>query len=78
VSALGSAFPERVARAVRDHSDGLAPLRDVVERFPRHAALKLVVARRGVPMPPDVRAPLRRLTPDEERALFDALVPWLE
>jgi len=78
VSALGSAFPEHVARAVRDHSDGLAPLRDVVERFPRHAALKLVVARRGVPMPPDVRAPLRRLTAKEERALIAGLEPWLE
>ncbi len=73
VSALASAFPERVAKAVRDRSDGLAELRSVIERFPRHAALKLVVARRGVPMPPDVRAPLRRLTVDEERALFDAL-----
>jgi dihydrodipicolinate synthase/N-acetylneuraminate lyase len=73
VSALASAFPERVAKAVRERSDELAGLRSVVERFPRHAALKLVVARRGVPMPPDVRAPLRRLTADEERALFDAL-----
>jgi dihydrodipicolinate synthase/N-acetylneuraminate lyase len=73
VSALASAFPERVARAVRDQSDELAGLRGIVERFPRHAALKLVVARRGVPMPPDVRAPLRRLTADEERALFGAL-----
>jgi dihydrodipicolinate synthase/N-acetylneuraminate lyase len=73
VSALASAFPERVAKAVRERSDELAELRSVVERFPRHAALKLVVARRGVPMPPDVRAPLRRLTADEERTLFDAL-----
>jgi dihydrodipicolinate synthase/N-acetylneuraminate lyase len=73
VSALGSAFPERVAQAVRERSDALAVLRGIIERFPRHAALKLVVARRGVPMPPEVRAPLRRLTADEERALFDAL-----
>jgi dihydrodipicolinate synthase/N-acetylneuraminate lyase len=78
VSALGSAFPEHVARAVRERSDDLAALRDVVERFPRHAALKLVAAHRGVPMPPNVRAPLRRLTGDEERSLFDALAPWLE
>jgi len=77
VSALGSAFPEHVARAVRERSDELSALREVVERFPRHAALKLVVASRGVPMPPDVRAPLRRLTADEERELFDALAPWL-
>ncbi len=78
VSALASAFPEHVARAVREQSDELAPLRDAVERFPRHAALKLVVARRGVRMPPDVRAPLRQLSADEERELFDALAPWLD
>jgi dihydrodipicolinate synthase/N-acetylneuraminate lyase len=69
VSALASAFPERVAAAVRDRSDGLAELRTAIERFPRHAALKRVVSRRGVPMAPEVRAPLRQLTPDEERAL---------
>ena len=69
VSALASAFPERVAEAVRDRSDGLAELRTAIERFPRHAALKRVVSRRGVPMAPEVRAPLRQLTPDEERAL---------
>ena len=78
VSALGSAFPEHVARAVRERSDELSSLREAVERFPRHAALKLVVARRGVPMPPNVRAPLRRLTADEERGLFDVLAPWLD
>jgi dihydrodipicolinate synthase/N-acetylneuraminate lyase len=77
VSALGSAFPEHLARAVRERSDELAALRDAVERFPRHAALKRVVARRGVPMGPDVRAPLRALSEDEERDLFDALAPWL-
>ncbi|HKB93225.1 MAG TPA: dihydrodipicolinate synthase family protein [Gaiellaceae bacterium] len=77
VSALGSAFPEHVARAVRERSDELSELRAAVERFPRHAALKLVVARRGVAIQPDVRLPLRRLSPDEERALFDALAPWL-
>jgi dihydrodipicolinate synthase/N-acetylneuraminate lyase len=77
VSALASAFPEHVARAVREQSDELAPLRDAVERFPRHAALKRVVAHRGVPMPRDVRAPLRQLSADEERGLFDALAPWL-
>jgi dihydrodipicolinate synthase/N-acetylneuraminate lyase len=78
VSALASAFPEHVARAVRERSDELSSLREAVERFPRHAALKLVVARRGVPMAPNVRAPLRRLTADEERGLFGALALWLE
>jgi dihydrodipicolinate synthase/N-acetylneuraminate lyase len=73
VSALGSAFPERVAAAVRERSDELAGLRQTIERFPRHAALKHVVARRGVPMEPDVRAPLRALSDDEARALDEAL-----
>jgi dihydrodipicolinate synthase/N-acetylneuraminate lyase len=78
VSALGSAFPEHVARAVREQSDELSSLRETVERFPRHAALKLVVAHRGVPMPAEVRAPLRQLDGPEEAALLDALAPWLE
>jgi dihydrodipicolinate synthase/N-acetylneuraminate lyase len=78
VSALASAFPELVARAVRERSDELSSLREAVERFPRHAALKLVAARRGVPMRPDVRAPLRQLDGPEQVALFDALAPWLE
>ena len=78
VSALASAFPERVAAAVRepdgDQAAGLGELRAAVERFPRHAALKRIVARRGVPIREDVRAPLRGLTDDERRELDR----WLE
>jgi dihydrodipicolinate synthase/N-acetylneuraminate lyase len=78
VSALGSAFPERVVAAVRDpdgdEAAGLGELRATVERFPRHAALKRIVARRGVPIREDVRAPLRGLT-DDERIELDR---WLE
>ena len=73
VSALASAFPERVVAAVRERSDELAPLRESIERFPRHAALKHVVRRRGVPLQPDVRPPLRPLTTDEAHEL-DALL----
>ena len=69
VSALASAFPERVVAAVRDRSDELASLREAIERFPRHAALKHVVRRRGVPVRPEVRPPLRLLTQAEERDL---------
>ena len=76
VSALGSAFPERVAAAVRDRSNELATLREAIERFPRHAALKRVVARRGVPVQPDVRAPLRPLTGAEALALDEAVARW--
>ena len=78
VSALGSAFPERVAAAVREPSTGaaaaLGELRAAIERFPRHAALKCVLGARGVPIREDVRAPLRGLT-DGERT---ELLGWLE
>jgi dihydrodipicolinate synthase/N-acetylneuraminate lyase len=82
VSALATAFPELVAAAVRepgaDLSARLGELRDGLEAFPRHAALKRVLALRGVPVREDVRAPLRGLT-DEERERLDGLVPgWLE
>jgi dihydrodipicolinate synthase/N-acetylneuraminate lyase len=75
VSALGSAFPELVADAVRNPSEAdLGPVRTALERFPLQAAAKVVVARRGVPIRPDVRRPLRTLT-DEERMELEA---WLE
>ncbi len=77
VSALASAFPEQVVAAVRDRSDRLSELRATVERFPRHAALKRVIGRCGVPMREDVRRPLRALTDDERRALDEAVEPWL-
>ena len=70
VSALGSAFPERVAEAVRTRTS-LGELRAAVERFPRHAALKAVVAARGVPLREDVRRPLRGLTEDEHRGVLE-------
>jgi dihydrodipicolinate synthase/N-acetylneuraminate lyase len=73
VSALGSAFPDRVAAAVANASDELASLREIIERFPRHAALKHVVRRRGVPIQEEVRAPLRALSPEEARELDAAL-----
>jgi dihydrodipicolinate synthase/N-acetylneuraminate lyase len=81
VSALATAFPEAVAAAVRDGGDAAArvgELRTIVERFPRHAALKLELQRRGVAIRDDVRAPLRRLSP-QERDEFERLVArWRE
>jgi dihydrodipicolinate synthase/N-acetylneuraminate lyase len=78
VSALASAFPAEVASVVRDPTpEGaarLGELRDFVERFPRQAALKRILALRGVPIGEDVRAPLRSLTA-EERSELDA---WVE
>jgi dihydrodipicolinate synthase/N-acetylneuraminate lyase len=73
VSALASAFPERVAAVVREPTESgalaLAELRAAVERFPRHAALKFVLGLRGLPVREDVRRPLRQLTDDEREEL---------
>ena len=70
VSALATAFPELVAAV----DPRLGEVRATIERFPRHAVLKRVLGRRGVPIREDVRAPLRGLTDDERREL-DA---WLD
>jgi dihydrodipicolinate synthase/N-acetylneuraminate lyase len=75
VSALASAFPELVVAAVRDPSSAdLGPIREAVQRFPFQAALKTVLAHRGVPIGPDVRRPLRTLTAEETHELET----WLE
>ena len=78
VSALAAVFPERVAAVVRSPSAegaaGLGELRAALERYPRHAAFKLVLGLRGVPVREDVRPPLRALT-DEER---EELRAWHE
>ena len=75
VSGLASAFPEVVVDAVRSgDSSAAGALRATVERFPRLAALKEVVGARGIPLRPDVRAPLRRLRDDERAELFAAVL----
>ena len=82
VSALASALPREVAAVVREPSpEGaarLGELRAFVERFPRQAALKRLLALQGVPVGEDVRAPLRTLTREERDELdgwFAALLP---
>jgi dihydrodipicolinate synthase/N-acetylneuraminate lyase len=74
VSGLASVFPERVVALVRDGAGDVGALRRELDRFPFQAAAKFVLGRRGVPVREDVRAPLRRLSEDEQREL-DA---WLE
>jgi dihydrodipicolinate synthase/N-acetylneuraminate lyase len=73
VSALASAFPSEVAAVVRDPTpegaERIGELRAFVERFPRQAALKRLLARRGVPVQEVARAPLRVLTSDEREEL---------
>jgi dihydrodipicolinate synthase/N-acetylneuraminate lyase len=81
VSALATAFPELVAAALRDpspeRSSELGELRDGLEAFPRHAALKRILGLRGVSLREDVRAPLRSLDDDERRALDAWAAGWV-
>jgi dihydrodipicolinate synthase/N-acetylneuraminate lyase len=76
VSALASALPREVAAVVREPtpegSDHLGELRAFVERFPRQAALKRLLALQGVRVQAGVRAPLRQLTSGEQ----DELDAW--
>lgn len=74
VSGLAAAWPDVVAALVHDW-DPMAharstELRDRLADVPFHAALKTVLAARGVPIRADVRPPLRGLTAEErERVL---------
>jgi dihydrodipicolinate synthase/N-acetylneuraminate lyase len=70
VSGLATAFPEIVSALVHERSlrasGQVTTLRRLLGPLPLHAALKQILVARGVPIRPDVRAPLRALT-DEER-----------
>ena len=77
VSGLAAAFPD-VVRAALDRPDAhaearLGALRAAMEAQPFIASVKHVLARRGVPVRPDMRAPLRPLTADEAASLDEAL-----
>ena len=78
VSGLASAFPEAVVAVVREprqeRQDGVEARRAALERFPFQAAAKVALGRRGVPVRPDVRGPLRTLTPNER----EELERWLD
>ena len=77
VSGLAAAFPE-VVRAALDAPDTAAKarlrtLRSAMETHPFIASVKHVLWRRGVPINPDLRAPLRALTEAEGAALDSVL-----
>ncbi len=75
VSAVASAFPHVIHGAVTSgDSTRAGELRAIIERFPRHAALKAIVRQRGVlALGEDVRRPLRGLTSDERLDLLAAV-----
>lgn len=77
VSGLAAAFPE-VVREALDAPDTMAEarlrtLRSAMEAHPFIASVKHVLGRRGVPINPDLRAPLRGLTEAEAAALDSVL-----
>jgi dihydrodipicolinate synthase/N-acetylneuraminate lyase len=82
VSGIAAALPELVRAAVDDPSpqagERLARLRAALEASGQFiAAAKHVLGMRGVPVGPDVRAPLRPLTASEAAALEAAIAPLL-
>ena len=74
VSGLAAVFPELVVGLVRNGEGDVGSARAALEQFPFQAAVKHVLGRKGLPVRPDVRAPLRMLDADE-RVRLDA---WLE
>jgi dihydrodipicolinate synthase/N-acetylneuraminate lyase len=77
VSALASALPELVIEAVRSRgaeaSQHCVAARAEIQKFPFQSALKSLLADRGVAITDRVRAPLRRISPDELATLKSAI-----
>jgi dihydrodipicolinate synthase/N-acetylneuraminate lyase len=73
VSALAAALPELVIAAVDSGRPEAAQrchdVREEIQRYPFHSAMKALLARRAVPITDGVRGPLRRLD-DSGRAAF--------
>lgn len=67
VSGVAAAFPEVVAALVNDptpeHAARTGALRTALSRRPFQASVKAALRLRGLPIEPDVRAPLRPLSP---------------
>jgi dihydrodipicolinate synthase/N-acetylneuraminate lyase len=73
VSGVAGAFPELVAALVREptqeHAALVQALRVALSERPFQASVKAALGLRGVPVGPDVRAPLQPLTPAETERL---------
>ncbi len=77
VSGLAGSFPDAVVPLVREPSAANAErataLRASLQRLPVHAASKTALGLRGVPISPEVSAPLRGLS-EEERSEVERIV----
>jgi dihydrodipicolinate synthase/N-acetylneuraminate lyase len=80
VSGLAASFPDAVAPLVHGPTPELgeraAALRAELQRFPFHAASKAALGLRGVPVRPEVRAPLRGLADAELAEVEQVVAAW--
>jgi dihydrodipicolinate synthase/N-acetylneuraminate lyase len=80
VSGLAGSFPDAVVPLVREPTpeagERAAALRAELQRFPFHAASKAALGFRGVPVGPEVRAPLRGLTDAERTDVEGIAAAW--
>jgi dihydrodipicolinate synthase/N-acetylneuraminate lyase len=80
VSGLAASFPDAVVPLVREPTPETAEkataLRAALQRFPFHAASKTALGFRGVPVAPEVRAPLRGLTKAERTEIEGIVAAW--
>ena len=80
VSGLAASFPDAVVPIVRERTpeagERAAALRAELQRFPFHAASKAALGFRGVPVGPEVCAPLRGLTEPERDAVERIVTAW--
>jgi dihydrodipicolinate synthase/N-acetylneuraminate lyase len=82
VSGLAASFPDAVVPLVREPGpeagERATALRGQLQRLPFHAASKAVLGFRGVPVGPEVRAPLRGLTGAERSEVERIVAAWQE
>jgi dihydrodipicolinate synthase/N-acetylneuraminate lyase len=80
VSGLASAFPDAVVPLVNapteEVSERAGALRASLQRLPFQAALKTALGLRGVPVTPEVCAPLRGLSTDEQAEVERIVDAW--
>ena len=80
VSGLAASFPDAVVPLVStptpETAERATTLRSELQRFPFHAASKAALGFRGIPVGPEVRAPLRGLTDPELAEVERIVAAW--
>jgi len=80
VSGLAASFPDAVVPLVRspgpETAERASALRAALQRLPFHAASKTALGLRGVPVSPEVRAPLRGLSGEEHAEVERIVQEW--